>query len=129
MPKTSRDLVAEADASVEKIDVETAQRLIAEEDALLVDVREAPEVEASGLAEGAVHVSRGMLEFRADAESKLHDPAFHTDRPVIFYCAAGGRAALSGKTLREMGYERVYNVGGFSDWTEGGGAVEPAGEG
>ncbi len=128
MPKTSQDYVAEANASVEKIDVRTAQRLIAEDDALVVDVRDAPEVEKTGRAAGAVNVSRGMLEFRADEASKYHDPEFRKDRPVIVYCASGGRAALSGKTLQEMGYERVYSVGGFSDWSENGGPVEPAAE-
>ena len=126
MPKTSQDYVAEANASVERIDAEAAQRLIAEEDALVVDVRDAPEVERTGRAAGAVNVPRGMLEFRADEGSKYHDPEFRRDRPVILYCASGGRSALGGKTLQEMGYERVYNLGGFSDWAEGGGAVEPA---
>jgi rhodanese-related sulfurtransferase len=26
--------------------------------------------------------------------------------------------------LKDMGYERVYNLGGFKDWAESGGAVE-----
>ena len=41
---------------------------------------------------------------------------------------AGGRAALSGKTLKDMGYDRVYNLGGFKDWADSGGAVEKVGE-
>ena len=126
MSKTSKDYVAEADAAVERIDVETARRLIAEDGALVVDVREPPEVERTGRVAGAVNVSRGMLEFRADEASQHHDPEFRRDRPVIVYCASGGRSALSGKTLQEMGFERVYNLGGFSDWAEHGGAVEPA---
>jgi hypothetical protein len=32
-----------------------------------------PEVEQSGKMVGAIHVSRGMLEFRADPESPYHD--------------------------------------------------------
>jgi rhodanese-related sulfurtransferase len=38
------------------------------------------------------------------------------------YCASGGRAALAGKALKDLGYERVYNLGG--DWAGSGGAVE-----
>ena len=125
MPMTSDEMVAEAKASVERIDAQAARRMIAEEGALLLDVRDAPEVERSGRAEGAHNVPRGMLEFRADEASKHHDPEMRRDRPVILYCASGGRAALGGRTLREMGYERVYTVGGLSDWAEGGGAVEP----
>ena len=128
MAKTSKDYVAEASATVEKIDVASAQRMVAEDDALLLDVRDATEVKKTGRAAGAVNVPRGMLEFRADEASKYHEPALRPDRPVILYCGSGGRAALGGKTLQEMGYERVYNLGGFSDWTEGGGAVEPAGD-
>jgi hypothetical protein len=26
-------------------------------------------------------------------------------------------SALAGKLLKDMGYEKVYNVGGFKDWT------------
>jgi rhodanese-related sulfurtransferase len=66
-----------------------------------------------------------MLEFRADPESPYHDKNFSKDKPVIVYCASGGRSALSGKVLKEMGYNEVYNLGAFKDWAESGGAVEP----
>ena len=94
------------------------------EGALVVDVRDAPEVEKSGKVEGAVHVSRGMLEFRADPESPYHDKKFDRARPVIVYCASGGRSALSGKTLKDLGYEQVFNLGAFKDWAEAGGEIE-----
>lgn len=126
MPGTLKDYVTEAEAVVERIDRAAAERMIAEEDALVLDVRDAPEVARSGRVAGAHNVPRGMLEFHADEGSESHDPALRRDRPVIVCCAAGGRAALAGRTLQKMGYERVYNLGGFSDWTEAGGAVEPA---
>ena len=47
---------------------------------------------------------------------------------MIVYCGSSGRAALSGKTLKDMGYDRVYNLGGFKDWADSGGAVEKVGE-
>jgi rhodanese-related sulfurtransferase len=90
----------------------------------VVDVRDAPEVEASGKVAGARHVSRGMLEFRADPDSPYHDGDFARDRTVIVYCASGGRSALSGHVLKRLGYTTVYNLGGFKDWVEAGGAVE-----
>lgn len=123
MVKTVKDMLAEANASVEKIDYARAQSLITA-GALVVDIRDAPEVEVSGKVAGAVHVSRGMLEFRADAATAYHNPEFQTDRPVILYCASGGRAAMAGKLLQEMGYGQVYNMGGFKDWAEAGGEVE-----
>jgi rhodanese-related sulfurtransferase len=84
-------------------------------------------VEKSGKIAGAVHVSRGMLEFRADPESPYHDKNFDKSKTLIVYCASGGRSALSGKVLKDMGYDRVYNVGAFKDWAESGGPVEPGG--
>lgn len=123
MVKTVKDMLAEANAVVEKIDYSRAQALI-DAGALVVDVRDVPEVEASGKVAGAVHVSRGMLEFRADAATAYHHAEFRTDRPVLLYCASGGRAALAGKLLQDMGYAAVYNMGGFKDWAAAGGKVE-----
>ena len=97
---------------------------MAKGDTLVLDVRDAPEVAASGRVAGAVNVSRGMLEFRADPESPAHDRNFGRDKTVIVYCASGGRSALSGKLLKDLGYERVYNLGAFKDWAESGGAVD-----
>jgi rhodanese-related sulfurtransferase len=91
-------------------------------------VRDTPEVERSGKVAGAVHVPRGMLEFRADPESPYHDKNFAKDKTVILYCASGGRSALSAKTLKDLGYERVYNLGAFKDWAESGGGVDKPGE-
>ena len=98
--------------------------MIAKGNALVVDVRDAPEGEQSGKVNGAVHVSRGMLEFRADPESPYHNKEFSKDKTVILYCASGGRSALSGKLLKAMGYDRVYNLGAFKDWADSGGAVD-----
>ena len=72
----------------------------------------------------AIAVQRGLLEFKADPTAPTHDPNFRPDRPVILYCASGGRAALAGKTLKDMGYTDVRNLGGLKDWIAGGGAVE-----
>lgn len=123
MAKTAKDLVAAANAVVPKISPAEATELIAK-GALVVDVRDAPEVEMSGKVAGAVHVPRGMLEFRADPESPYHDQNFSKDKPVIVYCASGGRSALSGQALKELGYQDVYNLGGFGEWADSGGAVE-----
>jgi rhodanese-related sulfurtransferase len=87
-------------------------------------VRDGTEIQSSGKIAGAVHVSRGMLEFRADPESPYHDKAFDRDKTVILYCASGGRSALAGKTLQELGYRDVRNLGGFKEWADGGGAIE-----
>jgi rhodanese-related sulfurtransferase len=125
MGKSVKDLVAAANAVVPKITVEEARQKISD-GALVVDVRDAAEVAQSGKIAGAVHIPRGMVEFRADPDTPYYDENFTKDRPVVVYCASGGRAALSGQALKEMGYDEVYNLGGFNDWAEGGGKVEKA---
>lgn len=119
-----KELLAAANVAVPRITAEEAKAVMARGIALVVDVRDAPEVETSGKVAGAIHVSRGMLEFRADAESPYHDKSFDKSKTVILYCASGGRSALGGKALVEMGYPRVFNLGAFKDWIEAGGAVE-----
>jgi len=98
--------------------------MIAKGNTLVVDVRDAPELEKSGKVAGAVHHSRGMLEFRADPASPYYDKKFETAQTIIVYCASGGRSALAGKVLKEMGYSQVFNMGAFKDWVESGGPVD-----
>jgi rhodanese-related sulfurtransferase len=119
-----KQMMDEADAAVPRITPAQARDMIAQGNTLVIDVRDAPEVEKSGKVAGAVNVSRGMLEFRADSESPYHDKNFAKDKNVIVYCASGGRSALSGKVLKDFGDERVYNLGSFKDWTEAGGSVD-----
>ena len=124
MTTSVKQLMAVANAAVPRISPAEAKEIIAKNNTLVVDVRDAPEVANSGKVAGAVHVSRGMLEFRADPESPYHDKSFAKDKTVILYCASGGRSALAGKALKDLGYDRVYNLGAFKDWAESGAPVE-----
>jgi rhodanese-related sulfurtransferase len=124
MTTNLKEMMDAANAAVPRITPAQARDMIAQGNTLIVDVREALEVEKSGKIAGAVNVSRGLLEFRADSDSPSHDKSFAKDKNLIVYCGSGGRAALSGKVLKDMGYERVYNLGGFKDWAESGGEVE-----
>jgi len=110
-----QEMLSNANETVPKVSAEEAHQLLAGGDALLVDVRDPPELLAAGKLKGALNVSRGMLEFCADPELKSYEPEFQKDRPIILYCASGGRSALAGKTLQEMGYAEVYNLGGFKE--------------
>jgi rhodanese-related sulfurtransferase len=124
MGTSVKQMLEAANAAVPKITPAQAREMITKGNALVVDVRDAPEVQASGKIAGAVHVSRGMLEFRADPDLPSHDKNFAKDKNVILYCGSGGRAALAGKILKDMGYEKVFNLGGFKDWADSGGAVD-----
>ena len=124
MPSSVKDMLAAANAAVPKISPQDAAALIGRDDVLVVDVRDGFEVQNSGKIKGATHVARGLLEFRADPDAPTHDKAFSRDKTVLLYCGSGGRAALAGKTLQDMGYKDVRNLGGFKDWVDSGGAVE-----
>jgi rhodanese-related sulfurtransferase len=128
MARTVKQMMEAANAAVPKISPAQAKEMVAKGNTLVIDVRDAPEVEKSGKVAGAVHVSRGMLEFRADAESPYHDKNFTKDKVLILYCASGGRSALAGKVPKEMGYDQVYNLGAFKDWAESGGPIDKTGE-
>lgn len=122
--KNVKSMLAEAEAEVPRISPDDAKALVGRADVLFLDVREPSEVAASGKVPGALAVPRGLVEFRADPESALHDSAFGRAKTVVAYCASGGRSALVGKTLKEMGYSDVRNLGGFKGWLDAGGEVE-----
>jgi rhodanese-related sulfurtransferase len=124
MPTNVKEMMTAANAAVPRITPAQAREMMAKGNVLVVDVRDAPEVEKSGKVGGAVDVSRGMLEFRADPETPYHDKNFTKDKTVILYCASGGRWALGGKVLKDMGYAQVYNLGAFKDWVDSGGPVD-----
>jgi rhodanese-related sulfurtransferase len=124
MTTSVKQMMEAANAVVPRITSVQAQEMVAKGNALVVDVRDGSEVAQSGKVKGAVHVSRGMLEFRADPDSPTHDKNFARDKNVILYCGSGGRAALAGKLLKDMGYANVFNAGGFKDFVEGGAAIE-----
>ena len=126
MAKNVKDLLAEANSAVPKLTPDQAAEKMQSGDVLIVDVRDPTEVQQTGTIKGAVNVSRGMLEFRADPESQYHNPAFQKDKTILLHCASGGRSALAGKTLQDMGYTAVFNIGGFKDLAEAGIDTEPA---
>jgi rhodanese-related sulfurtransferase len=125
MPVTVKTLLAAANDSVPKISPADARAMLERGEAVAVDVRDSAEIRKSGKVPGALAIARGMIEFKADPESPYHEPALAKDKPVIVYCASGGRSALAGRTLKDFGYETVFNLGGFSGWAEAGNPVEP----
>ena len=113
--KTAHDLVAAAKARVQEISIADADAAILAAD-VLVDVREADEFAAGHLA-GAVHISRGMLEFKFSANLALQS----RDLAILLYCKTSGRAALAAAALQDMGYLNVHSIaGGFDAWAASG---------
>jgi rhodanese-related sulfurtransferase len=126
MPTTAKQLVEAANAAVPKISGAQAIEMAAK-GAVVIDVRDGTEVAASGKAAGCLHIPRGSLEFKACLESPAAEKSLSRDKAVILYCGSGGRAALAGKLLKDFGYDKVFNVGGFKDWVEAGGKVDKPG--
>ena len=122
--KTAQDYLSEANEVVTRISSEEAVAKHGAENAVFVDVRDSGDIAASGTVAGALRISRGFIEFAADENTPFYNEAMKKDADIYVLCAKGGQAALAGKTLKEMGYSSVTNIGGFSDWKEAGGPVE-----
>ena len=113
--KTAHDLVAAAKTRVQEISVASADQAIRDAD-VLVDVRESDEF-AAGHLPGAVHISRGMLEFKFSGAPALQP----RDIKIVLYCKTSGRAALAAAALHDMGYLNVQSIsGGFDAWVAAG---------
>lgn len=124
MSKTAAQMVQEAKAGIDNLTPDQVQAELATGHAVLVDVRDGPE-RVNGTIPGAVHVSRGMLEFQADPASPSHKPELDPGKRVILHCASGGRSALAAKSLQSLGYTNVAHLdGGFKAWEAAGKPVE-----
>ncbi len=121
---TINELLDIANDSVTRVDFDTANEMILN-GAYIVDVREESEVAQSGKIKNAIHIPRGLIEFQLSAESTTNPLNIKKDSDILIYCAAGIRAALAAKTLQDLGFENVFNLGGLSEWVSSGGTIEP----
>ena len=94
----------------QNVDVETFKSLIEKKEGLLLDVRTFAEVK-SGRIEGALNID-------------YHDAAFDEklaqldkSKPVLVYCASGGRSGGAMSKMKDLGFSKVYNLnGGMGTW-------------
>ena len=122
--KTAKDFMDEANAVVPKMGVEDAIAKHATGAGVWIDVRDSGAIAKTGTIKGAHRIARGMMEFTADPSTPFYNDALQKDAEIYLVCGAGGQAALAGKTLKDMGFANVTNVGGFSAWKEAGGPSE-----
>ena len=122
--KTAMGYLEEANQMVERLDVESAIAKHGDNNVVIIDVRDGKAIDETGTIQGALRIPRGFMEFAADDAHPLHNEALSKDSDVVLVCAAGGMAALTGKTLTEMGYTKVHNVGGIKEWIDAGGETE-----
>ena len=123
MTTSVKQMMEVAYAAVPRITPAQAREMMSKGNTLVVDVRDAPEVEKTAKWRCRTRVAR-YAGISGHPETPYHDKNFAKDKIVILYCASGGRSALSGKVLKDMGYREVYNLGAFKDWAEDGGAVD-----
>lgn len=113
--KNAHDLVTEAKTRIQEVAVQDAEAAIRDAD-VLIDVREGDEF-AAGHIPGAVHIPRGVLEFKLSNAPELSA----RDLKLVLYCKTSGRSALAACSLKQMGYMNVQSIsGGFDAWSEAG---------
>ena len=121
--KTAKDYLDEANAVVKKIDFDAALQKHNSKSAVFIDVRDSGDIAKTGTITDALKIQSGLIEFVADEATKLYNDALKKDSEIILVCGAGGQAALTGKTLIDMGYTNVSNVGAIGDWEKNGGPM------
>jgi rhodanese-related sulfurtransferase len=120
-----KTMVDQANAEIETLSVDDAIAVHADDDVVIVDLRDIRELTHDGKIPGCFHMPRGMLEFWIDPESPYFKDLFHADKRFIFYCSRGWRSALATRTAQSMGLKRACHIeGGFEAWRTAGGPVK-----
>ena len=70
----------------------------------LIDVRSAVEFNQGALP-GAVNMPIDSFKFLKDD--------IDTAKPVLLYCRTGARSEMVKNYLQQLGFESVYNIGGY----------------
>ena len=123
--KTLEKLLIEANDLVKRLSFEESINLINNSKTVIIDVREESEVYNLGLIKNAIHIPRGLLEFKLSPNSPNNPILIDDETNILVYCAGGYRSALAAKTLLDLGFKNVYNLGGFQEWVESGGEIQP----
>ena len=123
--KTLETLLIEANDLVKRLSYDESVDLINNTQTVIIDVREESEVYNLGLIKNAVHIPRGLLEFKLSPNSPNNPILINDDTNILVYCAGGYRSALAAKSLLDLGFKNVYNLGGFQEWVESGGEIQP----
>jgi rhodanese-related sulfurtransferase len=91
-----------------------ATQIMNSQNPLLLDLREAKEIEGGKLP-NAVHLPLSQLASRGAELAK------YTSRPVIAYCDRGQRGGSAAGALAKLGFKDIYHLqGGFKAWKDAG---------
>ena len=123
--KTLEALLIEANELVKRLSYDESIELINNTQTVIIDVREESEVYNLGVIKNAIHIPRGLIEFKLSPNSPNNPVLIDNDTNILVYCAGGYRSALAAKSLLDLGFKNVYNLGGFQEWVESGGEIQP----
>ena len=123
--KSLEELLIEANDLVKRLSYDESVDLINNTQTVIIDVREESEVYNLGLIKNAIHIPRGLLEFKLSPNSPNNPVSIDDNTNILVYCAGGYRSALAAKSLLDLGFKNVYNLGGFQEWVESGGEIQP----
>ena len=123
--KTLEALLIEANELVKRLSYDESVELINNTQTVIIDVREESEVYNLGVIKNAIHIPRGLIEFKLSPNSPNNPVLINDDTNILVYCAGGYRSALAAKSLLDLGFKNVYNLGGFQEWVESGGEIQP----
>lgn len=100
---TVQQRLQQLNPKVRKLSAEDACKECKQNSAVVLDVREPSEREASSV-DASVLIPRGVLEMKA--LEKFPDAS----TPIYIHCASGARAQLAAEQLVNMGYENVTAI-------------------
>ena len=122
--KTLETMLIEANKNVERLTYEETCNILKQPNTFIIDVREESEVANFGVIKNAIHIPRGLIEFKLELNSQNNPANISNDSNLLFYCAGGFRSALAANTVKKLGFINVYNIGGFGEWVNNGGEIE-----
>jgi rhodanese-related sulfurtransferase len=109
-------------AVAKEISVTEAAPLVEAKSVSILDIRTAPEVKEQGRIAGSKHLDFLREDFATAMKDQVKlDPA----RPVLVYCALGGRARHAAQRLADLGFKEVLVLkDGYNAWKKAGLPVE-----
>ena len=122
--KTLESLLEDANKIIKRLSYDETLEMLSAAESVIIDVREESEVINSGVIKNAIHIPRGLLEFKLAPNSLSNPRNIDKDTNLFLYCAGGYRSALAAKTLLEIGFTNVYNIGGYGEWIDRGGDIQ-----
>ena len=125
MQTNLEELLIEANDLVKRLSYDESVDLINNTQTVIIDVREESEVYNLGVIKNAIHIPRGLIEFKLSPNSPNNPVLIKDDTNILVYCAGGYRSALAAKSLLDLGFKNVFNLGGFQEWVESGGEIQP----